>query len=102
MMHPRRGPKGALVAIAAVRGVVEDPGLKDTLVIDYSGRITIDAVRDEFYPADLVTDRPVDPGQVARIPPDKVRRCELSSNAFVVTRLDASATPTAVITRRRR
>jgi hypothetical protein len=84
-----------------VRGVIEDPGLKETLVIDYSGRITIDVVRHEFYPADLVTDRPVDQSQVMRISPDKVRRYELSGNEFVVTYLDASATPTAVITWRR-
>jgi hypothetical protein len=58
-------------------------------------------VRHEFHPADLVTDRPVDQGQVARISPDKVRRCELSGNELVVTCLDASATPTAVITWRR-
>ena len=84
-----------------VRGVIEDPRLKDTLVIDYTGRITIDPVRREFYPADLVTDRPVDQGQIVRISPDKVRRYELSGNEFVVTYLDASATPTAVITWRR-
>jgi hypothetical protein len=69
-----------------VRGVIEDPGLKDTPpVLDYTGRITIDAVRHEFYPADLVTDRPVDQRQVVRISPDKVRRYELSGNEFVVT-----------------
>jgi hypothetical protein len=48
-----------------------------------------------------VTDRPVDPDQVVRISPDKVRRYELSGNDFVVTYLDASAKPTAVITWRR-
>jgi hypothetical protein len=84
-----------------VRGVIEDPRLKDTLVIDYTGRITIDTVRHEFYPADLVTDRPVDQREVVRISPDKVRRYELSGTEFVVTYLDASATPTAVITWRR-
>jgi hypothetical protein len=55
-------------------------------------------VRHEFYPADLVTDRPVDQGQVAGVSPDKVRRNELSGNEFVVTYLDGSATPEAVIT----
>ena len=80
-----------------VRGVVEDPALTDTLVIDFQGRIVIDTVRLEFYPADLVTDRPVDPSQIVPISPEKVRRYELSGNSLVVTYLDKSAKPTAVI-----
>lgn len=84
-----------------VRGVIEDPGLRDTLVIDYTGRIVIDPVRREFYPADLASNRPVDPGQIAPVSPDKVRRYELSGDSFVVTYLDTSANPTAVIRWRR-
>ena len=55
-----------------VRGVIEDPALKNTLVLDYAGRVTMNPVRHEFYPADLVSDRPVEPGQVKPISPDKV------------------------------
>ena len=43
-----------------IRGVIEDPALKGSLVLDYTGRITIDNVKHEFYPADLQSDRPVD------------------------------------------
>ena len=46
-----------------MRGVIEDPALKDSLVLDYTGRITIDNVKHEFYPADLQSDRPVDVSQ---------------------------------------
>jgi len=80
-----------------VRGVIEDPALRDTLVIDYTGRITIDPAKHEFYPADLASERPLEQGQAAAISPDKVRRYELSGNQFVVTYLDASSKPTAVI-----
>ena len=80
-----------------VRGVIEDPALKDTLVLDYTGRITIDTARHEFYPADLASERPAEAGQIAPIAPDKLRRYELSGNSFVVTYLDAAAKPTAVI-----
>jgi hypothetical protein len=80
-----------------VRGVIEDPALRSTLVIDYSGRIVIDPARNEFYPADLVSDRPVDPSQIAPIAPDKVRRFELTADSLVVTYLDASSKPTAVL-----
>jgi hypothetical protein len=85
----------------SVRGVIEDAALRDTLVIDYTGRIVIDVVRHEFYPADLVTDRPVDPDQIVAIAPDKVRRYELSGDSLAVTYLDRSAKPTAVIRWRR-
>ena len=80
-----------------VRGVIEDAALQDTLVIDYTGRITIDTARHQFYPADLASDRPVDPGQIAPIAPDKIRQYELNGDTFVVTYLDAAARPTAVI-----
>jgi len=80
-----------------VRGVAEDPALTNTLVIDFQGRIVIDTVRHEFYPADLTSDRPVDQSQIQPISPDKVRRYELSGNSLVVTYLDKAAKPTAVI-----
>jgi hypothetical protein len=80
-----------------VRGTVEDPALTDTLVINFQGRIVLDTVRHEFYPADLVSDRPVDASQIQAISPDKVRRYELSGNSLVVTYLDKAAKPTAVI-----
>jgi hypothetical protein len=80
-----------------VRGAIEDPALTDPLVIDFQGRIVIDTVRHEFYPADLVSDRPVDPSQIVPISPEKVRRYELSGNSLVVTYFDKAAKPTAVI-----
>jgi len=80
-----------------VKGVVEDPALSGTLVIDYQGRIVIDTVRLQFYPADLVSDRPADPDQIIAISPEKVRRYQLSGDSFVVTYLDKAAKPTAVI-----
>jgi hypothetical protein len=84
-----------------VRGVVDEPGLKETLVLDFSGRITIDPVKHEFYPADLKFERPFEQADIAPISPDKVRRYELSQTAFVVTYLDATSKPTAVIRWRR-
>jgi hypothetical protein len=84
-----------------VRGVIEEPGERNPVVLDYQGRIFIDPVRHEFYPADLRSDRPVEPGQGAAIAPDKVRRYELTADTFVVTYLDASAKTTAVARWRR-
>ena len=80
-----------------VRGVIEDPKLRDTLVIDYTGRIVIDTVKHEFYPADLASDRPADPTQIVPISPDKVRQYELSGDTFTVTYLDSGSRPTAVL-----
>ena len=79
-----------------VRGLIEEAGSQNSLMLDYEGRIVIDPVRLEFYAADLVSDRPVNPSQIAPVSPDKVRRYELSGNSLVVTYLDASNTPTAV------
>ena len=84
-----------------VRGVIEDPALQKTLVLDYDGRIVIDTAKHQFYSENLVSERPVDPGQVAPIAPDKVSRYELSADAFVVTYVDASGNPTAVARWRR-
>jgi hypothetical protein len=84
-----------------IRGVVEDPALKGSLVLDYTGRITIDNVKHEFYPADLQSDRPVDVSQIGPISPDKIRRYELTDKTFVVTYIDKAAKPTAVIRWRR-
>jgi hypothetical protein len=51
MMHRRRGPsKGRARCDRGGSGDVEDPDLKDTLVIDYSGRITIDAAPPRVLP----------------------------------------------------
>ena len=84
-----------------VSGVIEDPALQKTLVLDYDGRIVIDTAKHQFYSENLVSDRPVDPGQVAAIVPDKVRRYELSADAFVVTYADAKGNPTVVARWRR-
>jgi hypothetical protein len=84
-----------------VKAVVEDAKLQDTLVLDYAGRIVIDAAKKEFRAADLKTDRPVDPGDIAKISPNTVRKFELSGDSFVVTYLDVSAKPTAIARWRR-
>ena len=84
-----------------IRGVIDEPALKDTLVLDYDGRIVIDTARLEFRAADLTSDRPVEPAQIEPISPDKVRRYQLSGDAFAVTYLDASGNPTAVARWRR-
>jgi hypothetical protein len=84
-----------------IRGVIDDAALRGAVVLDYQGRIVIDRVKKEFYPADLTTDRPVEPGQIAPVSPDKVRRYELSGDSLVVTYLDASSRPTAVASWRR-
>jgi hypothetical protein len=85
----------------SIRAVIEDAKLRDTVVLDYQGRIVIDRVRKEFYPADLTTDRPVETSQIAPVSPEKVRRYELSGDSFVVTYLDKSSRPTAVTRWRR-
>ena len=84
-----------------VRGVIEDPALRDQLILDYTGRITIDHIKHEFYPADLESDRPAPAAAIDKISPDKVRRYELSGNSFVVTYLDKAGQPTAVARWRR-
>jgi len=84
-----------------IRGVIEDPALVSTVVLDFNGRIVIDPVKHEFRPAALETDRPVDPDSIAPISPDKLRRYQLMGNSFVVTYLNASAAPTAIATWRR-
>jgi hypothetical protein len=61
----------------------------------------IDTAKHQFYSENLVSDRPVDPGQLAPIATDRVRRYELSPDAFVVTYVDASGKPTAVARWRR-
>ena len=84
-----------------IRAVVDDPALTTPLVLDYQGRIFIDPVKKEFYPADLRSDKPVELSQTPAIAPDKVRRYELTPDAFVVTYLDASAKPAFVARWRR-
>jgi hypothetical protein len=85
----------------SVHGAVDDPASRSRVPLEYQGRIVIDTSKHEFYPADLVSDKPLEPEQMAPISPDKVRRYELSGDSFVVTYLDSSAKPTAVITWRR-
>jgi hypothetical protein len=79
-----------------VKGVIEDPEARAPIVLNFEGRIFIDPVKHEFYPADLKTDRPVEPSEIKNISPDKVRRYELTADSFVVTYLDAASKPTAV------
>jgi hypothetical protein len=84
-----------------IRGVIEDPALKDKLVLDYHGRIVIDTTRLEFRAVDLEADRPVDLDRLEAISPDKVRRYELSGDSLIVTYLDGSGNPAAVARWRR-
>ncbi len=84
-----------------IKGVIEEPALKGSLVLDYDGRIVIDTAKHQFVPAALTSDRPVDAAQIAPISPDKIRRYELSADTFVVTYLDASGKPTAIARWRR-
>jgi hypothetical protein len=84
-----------------IHGVIEDPVLKDRLVLDYEGRIVIDTVLHEFRSVDLASDRPVDRDRIAMISPDNVRRYELSGDSLIVTYLDGSGNPTAVARWRR-
>lgn len=84
-----------------IRGVVDDPALRDKLTLNYDGRIVLDTTRHEFRPMDLVSDRPVEPSQIVPVSPDKIRRYELVLDSFVVTYLDASSQPTAVASWRR-
>jgi len=79
-----------------IKGVIQDATATKTIALDYEGKIIIDNVRKQFYPADLASDRPVDPAKIAAIAPDKVRRYELTLDTFVVTYLDAAGKPTAV------
>jgi|SRR6478672_7977548 hypothetical protein len=96
--HPAKAA-GSLVyddhANMSIRGTVEGAD-RSVIVLDFSGRIVIDAQRHQFYAADLQTDRPVDPAQVGAVSPDKVRQFELAGDTFTVTYLDAASKPTAV------
>jgi hypothetical protein len=85
----------------SVRGVIQGANAKNAVVIDYDGRIVIDPDRREFYPADLVSERPAERGRIAPIAPDTVRRYELTANDFVVSYFDAAGQPTAVVRWRR-
>jgi hypothetical protein len=79
-----------------IKAAIEDPALRGTLVLDYTGRIVIDVVKSTFYPQDLESDRPADPAEIGPISPDKVRRFELTGDSLVVTILDKTSKPTAV------
>ena len=74
-----------------IKGVIEDPALKDTLVLDTEGRVVIDPVKKQFYAADVGQTDP----RLNAIAPDKVRTYELSPAEFIVTYRDASGKPTA-------
>lgn len=78
------------------KAAIEDPALRGTLVLDYSGRIVIDVGKSTFYPQDLESDRPADAAEIGPISPDKVRRFELTDDSLVVTILDKASKPTAV------
>lgn len=96
--HPAKAA-GSLVyddhANMSIRGTVEGAD-RSAIVLDFTGRIVIDAQRHQFYAADLQTDRPADPAQIAAVSPDKVRQFELAGDTFTVTYLDAASKPTAV------
>ncbi len=72
----------------AVSSVVEDEMVKGRVVLDYKGKIIIDPGTKRFYPSDLVSDKPVSPGQLPSGSLDKVRSYELSPGSFVVTYTD--------------
>jgi hypothetical protein len=74
-----------------VKGVIEDPALKNALVLDTEGRIVIDPVKKQFHAADVGETDP----RLKAIAPDKVRTYELTPSEFVVTYQDANGKPTA-------
>ena len=80
-----------------VRGVIDDAAMKDSIVLDFDGRIVIDTVRREFRASDIKSERPIDQDRIAPISPDNVRRYELAGDSFIVTYLDKAGNPTAVI-----
>ena len=84
-----------------IKGVIQDATATQSITLDYEGKIIIDNVRKQFYPADLESAQPVDPAKIAAIAPDKVRRYELTMDSFVVTYIDAAGKPTAVAKWRR-
>ena len=84
-----------------IRGLVDDPAAKGAVILNYQGRIVIDTVRHQFFPADLVSNKSTDGSQMAPVSPDKVRQYQLSGKYFVVTYLDASGRATAVAQWRR-
>lgn len=79
-----------------IKGVVEDDPAKTPLLLDYSGRIVIDTAKKQFYPADLVENRPVDEKRLAAVSPDKARKYELTADTLTITYMDATGKPTAI------
>jgi hypothetical protein len=79
-----------------VRGVIDDPDARAPIVINFEGRIFIDPVKHEFYPADMKSNGPVEPSDITAISPEKIRRYELSPDSLTVTYLDAAAKPSAI------
>jgi len=80
-----------------VHGTVEDASLREKLVLEYQGRIVIDTTRHQFYPADLESAKPIDPDEIVRIAPDKVRHYELTATTLAVTYADKAGKTTAVV-----
>jgi hypothetical protein len=50
--------------------------MRDAIVLDFDGRIVIDARRREFRAADITPERPIDQDRTAPISPDKLRQYE--------------------------
>jgi hypothetical protein len=79
-----------------IKGVVEDDPSKTPLLLDYSGRIVIDTQKKQFYPADLVENRPADERRLASVSPDKARKYEFTADTLTITYMDAAGKPTAI------
>lgn len=77
-------------------------GDSNTIPLDFTGGIVIDPAKRVFYPADVTANQPVDPNQLAPVGLDKVRQYSVKDDTLVVTYLDASGKPTAVVTWQKR
>jgi len=84
-----------------IQGLIDDPALQGSVVLNYEGRIVIDVERHRFYAQGLASNQPVNFDELAALAPDKVRQYQLSSDTLVITYLDASSKPTAVAQWRR-
>jgi hypothetical protein len=73
-----------------INGVIDSARLTNAVVLNYSGRIVIDAAKHPFYPADFESDKPVESSRIAPISLDKVRRYDLAGDRFTVTYLDVA------------
>lgn len=84
-----------------IHGKIDDPRLQKAIVLDFTGRIVIDAAKRVFYPADVDAGPQVDASKLAAIGLDKVRKYEVAGDRLVVTYQDTSGKPTARTTWRR-